>query len=223
MAAPTETGDSNHLRFNEPKFDGDSADTGRKQSGADHKGSIYAKPDLENGEEYSNLVAYISSYYEGPRRKSVVSMEEQDAARGKKPWWKFWAKKSKGEGGEEGFEVPDDVSFRCSSQSLLQWHAHTDATQPQWLEADISQGISNSEVEQRRKRTGWNELVSLHDASIASSTVAWLISEFLDHRKGKSLHQGRPRSTLSALFPTLCLLAPGSQDEADLSPSWDSF
>ena len=31
---------------------------------------------------------------------------------------------------------------------------------PQWLEADIKQGISNNEVESRRKRTGFNELVS---------------------------------------------------------------
>ena len=115
VPAPMNTGagaaDSNHLRFDEPKFDSapDGADAGRKASGPDHKGSIYAKPDLENGEEYANLVAYISSYYEGPRRKSVVSMEEQDAAK-KKPWWKFWAKSS-ATGADDGFEVPDDVCF----------------------------------------------------------------------------------------------------------------
>ena len=27
----------------------------------------------------------------------------------KKPWWKFWARKAKTTGGEEGFEIPDDV------------------------------------------------------------------------------------------------------------------
>ena len=101
-----EKGDS-HLRFDEPKFGND--DGGRKQSGTDHKGSIYAKPDLENGEEYANLVAYINSYYEGPRRKSVVSMEGGDQP--KKPWWKFWAKGPKSEGGDSGtLEIPDDVS-----------------------------------------------------------------------------------------------------------------
>lgn len=111
MAAPAEQptgGGENHLRFDEPKFDSD-AGAERKQSGADHKPSIYAKPDLEHGEEYANLVAYISSYYEGPRRKSIVSMEE--AAGKKKPWWKFWARKAKTTGGEDGFEVPDDVSL----------------------------------------------------------------------------------------------------------------
>ena len=97
----------NHLRFDEPKFDGEN-DTGRKQSGVDHKGSIYAKPDLENGEEYANLVAFISSYYEGPRRKSVVSMEGGDQP--KKPWWKFWSRKPKAEGTGDGtLEIPDDV------------------------------------------------------------------------------------------------------------------
>ena len=118
--APMNTGtgggpDSNHLRFDEPKFDSaaEGGDAGRKPSAADHKASIYAKPDLENGEEYANLVAYISSYYEGPRRKSVVSMEEQDAARKKKPWWKFWGGSKGSSSSEEGFEVPDDVCCQC--------------------------------------------------------------------------------------------------------------
>ena len=103
---PTDTGTENHLRFDEPKFDTE-GDGGRKQSGVEHKTSIYAKPDLENGEEYANLVAYISSYYEGPRRKSVVSMEAGDV---KKPWWKFWVRGPKAEGGEGVLEIPDDVS-----------------------------------------------------------------------------------------------------------------
>ena len=110
MAAPEQTSGENHLRFDEPKFDSEgglAAD--RKQSGADHKSSIYAKPDLENGEEYANLVSYINTYYEGPRRKSVVSMEEA-ASKKKRPWWKVWQGKSRTTGGEEGFEVPDDVS-----------------------------------------------------------------------------------------------------------------
>jgi len=111
---PADKGE-NHLRFDEPKFDGE-GDAGRKQSGADHKGSIYAKPDLENGEEYANLTAYINSYYEGPRRKSIVSMEGGDQP--KKPWWKFWARgpKAAAGGGDGTLEIPDDVScqlHRC--------------------------------------------------------------------------------------------------------------
>ena len=111
MAPPDENSGENHLRFDEPKFDGD-GENGRKPSGAEQKGSIYAKPDLENGEEYANLVAYISSYYEGPRRKSVVSMEGGDAP--KKPWWKFWSRSSAAGGSGDGsLEIPDDVSL-CS-------------------------------------------------------------------------------------------------------------
>ena len=109
MAPPDENAaekGENHLRFDEPKFDGE-GDGGRKQSGVDHKGSIYAKPDLENGEEYANLVAYISSYYEGPRRKSVVSMEDGDLP--KKPWWKFWQRRPKGAESDGALEIPDDV------------------------------------------------------------------------------------------------------------------
>ena len=107
MAPPDETAGENHLRFDEPKFEGEGE---RKQSGVDHKGSIYAKPDLENGEEYANLVAYISSYYEGPRRKSVVSMEGGDQP--KKPWWKFWVRGPKQEGADGAMEIPDDVSYQ---------------------------------------------------------------------------------------------------------------
>ncbi|KAG8529275.1 uncharacterized protein KY384_005910 [Bacidia gigantensis] len=135
MAAPEQTGGDAHLRFDEPKFSSEGG-ADRKQSGADHKASIYAKPDLENGEEYANLVAYISSYYEGPRRKSIVSMEEGGGPK-KKPWWKIWARKAKTTGGEEGFEVPDD-----------------------WLEADIKQGISSSDIEGRRRHVGFNELTT---------------------------------------------------------------
>ena len=116
---PTDNSAENHLRFDEPKFDNESQ-AGRKQSGAEHKTSIYAKPDLENGEEYANLVAYISSYYEGPRRKSVVSMEGGDV---KKPWWKFWARGPKAEGGDGVLEIPDDVSYastgHCRDSSSL--------------------------------------------------------------------------------------------------------
>lgn len=116
MAPPdenaTDNSAENHLRFDEPKFDIE-GEGGRKQSGPEHKGSIYAKPDLENGEEYANLVAYISSYYEGPRRKSVVSMEGGDV---KTPWWKFWvrAPKAEGGGGDGSLEIPDDVSYKST-------------------------------------------------------------------------------------------------------------
>ena len=48
----------------------------------------------------------------------------------------FWAKKSDYEAEDDG-TVPDE-----------------------WLEADIKQGITNNDVEHRRKRFGWNELTT---------------------------------------------------------------
>lgn len=53
----------------------------------------------------------------------------------KQPWYKFGSKK-KAAGADPG-AVPDEM-----------------------LEADIKQGISSAEVEQRRKRYGWNEITT---------------------------------------------------------------
>jgi H+-transporting ATPase len=83
--------------------------------------------------EYGNLVRYISQYKDG-RRASTVSAHGDDA--GKKPWWKFWGGK-KGENGLDGFETPEE-----------------------WLETNLQRGLASGEVETRRKKTGWNELVT---------------------------------------------------------------
>lgn len=102
-------------------------------------------PDVENGEhqhddtagldEYAALNRYISTA-QRQRRDSTGSggAGEEDGEK-KTPWWKFWAKK--GDGAEAGFECPDE-----------------------WLETDIKQGISASDVEPRRRRSGWNELAT---------------------------------------------------------------
>ena len=173
--APANTGagtaDSNHLRFDEPKFDSapeGGLDAPRKPSGGDHKGSIYAKPDLENGEEYANLVAYISSYYEGPRRKSVVSMEEQDAAK-KKPWWKFWGGSSSGSAEDEGFEVPDDVSLPLKI-SPLPWRESV-VYHGQLTNENLSSG--SRPISSKVSRTA----TSTNDASERASTN-WSVSPF---------------------------------------------
>lgn len=91
---------------------------------------------FDTGDEYQNLVRYISNYREG-RRKSVASISP-DADAVKKPWWKFWAKSGKAPGMDQSsFEVPDD-----------------------WLETDLSQGLRSSELDGRRKYSGWNELTT---------------------------------------------------------------
>lgn len=91
---------------------------------------------FDTGDEYQNLVRYISNYREG-RRKSVASISPDDDAV-KKPWWKFWAKSGTAPGMDQNtFEVPDD-----------------------WLETDLSQGLRSSEIDGRRKYSGWNELTT---------------------------------------------------------------
>lgn len=84
--------------------------------------------------EYGNLVKYISNYRDG-RRSSIAgsgaSVYEEDT---KRPWYKFGGKK----GGPSGdFETPDD-----------------------WLQTDWKRGLTTNDVEQRRKKTGWNELTT---------------------------------------------------------------
>ena len=89
----------------------------------------------EMNEEYTNLVRYISTYRDG-RRKSTASELGMDDEPVKKPWWAFW-RKSKAKAVDGNFEVPDD-----------------------WLDSELKQGLSSSEVENRRKKTGFNELTT---------------------------------------------------------------
>ena len=89
-------------------------------------------------DEYAGLVRYISTYREG-RRKSIASVtgaSEDPDEEPKKPWWAFWRKSKKSSDGGD-FVAPDE-----------------------WLGTDISRGLSNSDVEQRRKKTGFNELTT---------------------------------------------------------------
>lgn len=87
----------------------------------------------EDQGEYGNLVRYISNYKDG-RRASTISGGDDDVK--KRPFWKFWGKGGSGPSGD-GFETPDD-----------------------WLETDMKKGLTSTEVETRRKKTGWNELTT---------------------------------------------------------------
>jgi H+-transporting ATPase len=84
--------------------------------------------------EYGNLVKYISNYRDG-RRASIGGGSSLNADDEKpKKWWQF----GKGKGGADGtFDTPEE-----------------------WLQTDWKRGLSNQEVEMRRKRTGWNELTT---------------------------------------------------------------
>ena len=101
-----------------------------EREGANLGGGI-ANNDEDQG-EYGNLVRYISNYKDG-RRASTIGGDDEPK---KKPFWKFWGSGGSGPSGD-GFETPDD-----------------------WLETDMKKGLTTAEVEQRRKKTGWNELTT---------------------------------------------------------------
>lgn len=104
-------------------------------------------PDVENGDhsrqapdvnetanldEYTALNRYISTARDGRRGSASSAAASVESQEKKKPWWKFWAK---GAADGEGFVLPEE-----------------------WLETDMRQGLSSSDIEPRRKRAGWNEL-----------------------------------------------------------------
>jgi H+-transporting ATPase len=84
-------------------------------------------------DEYSGLIKYISTYRD-EREQVVEEEEEDDESSESAPWYAPW---KKGKSGLSTFAVPDV-----------------------WITTDIKQGLSSAEVENRRKKTGFNELTS---------------------------------------------------------------
>lgn len=95
-------------------------------------------PDKDEG-EYANLLRYISTYRDRRFSKAPSQASGEDVADATKPKKQgFFAKmfgSDKGPG--ELFEVPED-----------------------WVLTDINTGLSSHEVEERRKKTGFNELTT---------------------------------------------------------------
>ncbi|CAG8025864.1 unnamed protein product [Penicillium olsonii] len=103
--------------------------------------------DVENGErhnreageesnldEYSALNRYISTARDNRRGSTSSAGALSAGEEKKKPWWKFGGKT---DGVQDGFVTPDE-----------------------WLETDLRAGLASSDIEPRRKKTGWNELVT---------------------------------------------------------------
>lgn len=86
----------------------------------------------DNIGEYPALERFISTY------RDDRSKTDEDELKGKrkKPWWKFW-------------KLSDEEIAAGAQESAIP---------DSWLETDITTGIHSEEVEERRKRTGWNEL-----------------------------------------------------------------
>jgi H+-transporting ATPase len=100
----------------------------------DGLGNTGDEPELDQG-EYGNLVKYISNYKDG-RRGSSAAGSTYDDMPPKKKWYQF-GKKGDGMGGAAGFDTPED-----------------------WLLTDWKRGLTTHDVENRRKKTGWNELTT---------------------------------------------------------------
>lgn len=89
--------------------------------------------DYEGLDEYAALQKFITTYRDPKAAHAEEEAEEGEAK--KAPWYAPWKKSKGGPGGD--LTVP-----------------------PAWLEADIQTGISESDVQARRKKFGWNEIVT---------------------------------------------------------------
>ncbi|KAL1963416.1 hypothetical protein VTN77DRAFT_8432 [Rasamsonia byssochlamydoides] len=111
-------------------------------------------PDVENGDhtrnapdindstepldEYTALNRYISTARDRRRGSTSSAGEVYDNAKSKgKSRWAFWRSSGDGYGQDKQFVAPDE-----------------------WLETDIRAGLKASDIEPRRKKAGWNELVT---------------------------------------------------------------
>ena len=113
-------------------------------------------PEKDEG-EYANLIRYISTYRDRRFSKapSQASGDDADASKkAKRPFYKKWFTRGTGPG--ELYEVPDE-----------------------WLLTDIKTGLTAAEVEERRRKCGWNELTTEKEN---------LFLKFLGYFKGPILY-----------------------------------
>lgn len=86
-------------------------------------------------DEYTALNRYISTARDRRRGSTSSAGGLNDTDKPKKSWWKFG---SSGEAdSNEAFVAPDD-----------------------WVDTDIRAGLKGSDIETRRRKTGYNELVT---------------------------------------------------------------
>jgi len=107
-------------------------------------------------DEYTALQKYISTYRDPKAADSEANQAKNAADAGKgKPWWQV-------------SNYCFGVISSLGSLTFLQFWRSGSSSQAadndegvvpdSWLDADIKQGISNNDVETRRKRMGWNEI-----------------------------------------------------------------
>lgn len=113
------------------------ASSGRRGS---RRESVYPQ-DYDELDEYTALQKFIVSYRD-PRAALLAGEGDAEAnakdAKKGKPWWAFWRK------GASKNATPTDEGV----------------VPPDWLDTDMNRGISESDVENRRRKFGFNELTT---------------------------------------------------------------
>lgn len=90
-----------------------------------------------------SLIRYIDTY----RDPHAEGVEEEEIEPKKKPWWK-------GGGAVAGKKFSDF------------------ATPTDWLSTDMREGLNDTEVERRRKQSGWNELSAEKENMVSARDLA---------------------------------------------------
>jgi len=153
----------------------------RRKTGSAGAGDIEAPPpgdpssssavnNADNLGEFEALDRYISTYREDGAK------EDDDAAskRRVRRWWQFW---------KTGAVEPVEVAPK------------PDNTVPEaWLTTDIHTGISTSDIEERRKMYGWNELTAEKEN---------LFVKFLSYFTGPILYGESVRPALLGRSPNM--------------------
>ncbi|KAJ5176816.1 Plasma membrane H(+)ATPase [Penicillium canariense] len=112
---------------------------GRRRSSRISRASL--KEDWATLDEYGKLVKYVSTF-----RDAAAEQEEEGEFHEKRLWYAPWKKRK--------------VRVRRKEDQ-------TGLFPDEWLITDIREGLSSEEVNQRRRRSGWNELVSEKENPIA--------------------------------------------------------
>jgi H+-transporting ATPase len=118
-------------------------------------------------DEYERLVRYVSVY----REPGMADMENEEGEM-KRVWYAPWRRQfvPTSEAAEAKQMFPDE-----------------------WLLTDIKQGLSEAEVNNRRRRSGWNELISQKENPIA---------KFMSYFQGPILYGKSNRSSIFKLIQT---------------------
>lgn len=114
------------------------ASQGNAERGDGRRGSRISRASLRddwvNLDEYGKLVKYVSTY-----RESATGQEEAGDIEERRIWYAPWKKR------KVRVKNKDEAAGKFPED---------------WLITDIREGLSSEEVNERRRRSGWNELVS---------------------------------------------------------------